>query len=258
MTGPGRSATVSSSCPSCGAGMEVDQGAGVMRCPYCRREIPLPAPRAAGTGWPFAPGGAGMPHITISTSRTFTQAPGAFRRPVLLAVLFIVGVFLVTGVIGTSILSSFFSGSSGGAEEVAVGATARVQSFEATVRSIDCAKQEITKADDPATSYDDTSTEKAKGKFCVVAFSVKNVGEKTERYPTSSIEATSPTERVLDRNVFAEDHANNGSQGLSEPIDPGKTVDQLLVFDVPTDTTLAYLRISDDLFAESNIKVKFG
>ena len=83
------------------------------------------------------------------------------------------------------------------------------------------------------------------------------MGEKTDRYPTSSLEATSPTERVFDHSIFAESYANNGVQGLNEPIDPGKTVDQLLVYDVPTDTTLAYLQISDDLFGDADIKVKF-
>jgi hypothetical protein len=43
---------------------------------------------------------------------------------------------------------------------------------------------------------------------------------------------------------------------LSEPIDPGKTVGHPLVFDVPSDTTLAYLRIGDDLSADAVIKVQ--
>ncbi len=212
----------------------------------------------AGTGWPFGPGGVGMPHITIGTARPFTQQPGAFRRPLVMALTFVVAAFLAAGAVMTVVASAIFSDSPGAVQEVGVGATARVQVFEATVRGVDCTKRAITKADDPTTSWDDASTEAAKGTFCVVSFSVKNVGEKTDRYPTSSLEATSPTERVLDRSTIAEGYANKGSDALSEPIDPGKTVDQFLVFDVPTDTTLAYLRISDDLFAESTIKVKFS
>lgn len=235
--------------------MEVDQAAGVMRCPYCRREVPMPAAPGAGAGWPF---GAGMPHVTISTSRAFTPPPQVVRRQLVVALVVVVGVFVAAGVFVIPILSAILFDTSGDVEEVGVGTTARVLSFDATVRGVDCTKQAITRPDDPATSYDDTYTEKANGKFCVVSFSVKNVGEKTDRYPTSSIEATSPTERVLDRNIFAERYANNSTDPLGEPIDPGKTVDQLLVFDVPTDTTLANLRISDDLFADSTITVKVG
>ncbi|MFI7598982.1 DUF4352 domain-containing protein [Actinoplanes sp. NPDC049681] len=255
MTGQGQSATVSSSCPSCGAGMEVDQAAGVMRCPYCRREVPMPASQAS--GWPYGAGGTGVPHITISTStRTIRQPPEVIRRQKLIAVVFLVGALLAVGGVLIPSFWSIFSGSSGDVEEVAVGATARVKSFEATVRGVDCSKKAITKPDDPATSYDDSATEKAKGKFCVVSFSVKNVGDKTDSYPTTSLEATSPTERVLERSTIAEMYANTKGTDLDEPIDPGKTVDQLLVYDVPADTTLAYLRISDDLFADSTIKVK--
>jgi hypothetical protein len=145
--------------------MEVDQHAGVMRCPYCRREIPMPAAQAAPTGWPFGAGGAGMPHITISTARTFTQPPQAIRRQVVLMLIFVLGALVVAGAIATPIVSSLFFDSSGEVKEVGVGATARVQSFEATVRGIDCTKQAITKLDDPATPYDDAIVEQAKGKF---------------------------------------------------------------------------------------------
>lgn len=233
--------------------MEVDQDTGVMRCPYCRREVPLPASQA--TGWPFGTGGATMPQITISTTRTVTQAPEAIRRLRVVALIFVLVAFGIVAFVSFSVLSS--SDSSSEVQEVGVGATTRVKSFEATVRGVDCTKQAITqKPDDPATSWNDSITEKAEGKFCVVSFSVKNVGEKTDSYPTTSLEATNPTERVLNRSIIAEEYANKGDRGLDEPIDPGKTVDQLLVYDVPADTTLAYLKISDDLFADANIKVK--
>ncbi|ROP29712.1 uncharacterized protein DUF4352 [Couchioplanes caeruleus] len=217
----------------------------------------MPATPASGTGWPFGTGGADMPHITISSARTFTQKPEAIRRQKLMVLIFGIGAFLAMGAVLTSILSSTLFDSSGDVEEVEVGAAARFKSFEATVRGVDCTKQSITKPDDPATSFDDTMAEKAEGKFCVVSFSVKNVGEKTDTYPTWSFEATSPTERVLDRKYTAEDYANKGSKALDEPIDPGKTADQLLVFDVPTDTTLAYLQICA-VFDEPTIKVKFS
>ena len=238
--------------------MEVDQAAGVMRCPYCRREVPLPAAPGAGAGWPFGAGGAGTPHVTISTARAFTQPPQVVRRQLVVALFVVLGVFVAVGVVAISIFSAILFDASGDVEEVGVGTTARVLSFDATVRGVDCTKQAITRPDDPATSYDDTYTEKANGKFCVVSFSVKNVGEKTDSYPTYSLEATSPTQRVLDRDVVAESYANPGSGGLNEPIDPGKTVDQLLVFAVPADTTIAYLQIANDLFADSIVKVKFG
>ncbi|BFU43290.1 DUF4352 domain-containing protein [Krasilnikovia sp. MM14-A1004] len=216
----------------------------------------MPASQAAGTAWPF--GAGGTPRITITTTRT---PPAQVDRQQLMRVLVIVGAFVAMGFLVPTVLSFSFIGSlfgSGGTDEVAVGETAKVMSFEATVRGVDCTKQEITKPDDPATPYDDSSTEKAKGKFCVVSFSVKNVGEKTDSYPTWGFEATSPTERVFDRSTTAEGYVNNGKRGLDEPIDPGKTVDQLLVFDVPTDTTLAYLQICDDVGTDSAVKVKFG
>ncbi|WP_412734549.1 DUF4352 domain-containing protein [Krasilnikovia sp. MM14-A1259] len=172
--------------------------------------------------------------------------------------IFTVGILAVVGVLVVPNLWSTLFGAFGGVDEVNVGTAARVESFDATVRSVDCTKQTITQPDDPATSYDDSETEKAKGKFCVVSFSVKNVGEKTDTYRTWSLEATSPTERRLDRNSTAERYVNKGKDALSEPIDPGKTVDQLLVFDVPADTSLAYLQIADGTFNGPKVRVKFG
>lgn len=213
-------------------------------------------PASQASGWPFGAGGTAVPHITISTTRTVTQAPASIRRLRIVALILVLGIFLVAAFVVFSALSSM--NSTDEVHEVAVGATAKVKSFEATVRGVDCTKQTITQPDDPATSYDDTQSEKAEGKFCVVSFSVKNIGEKTDTYPTTSLEATNATERVLNRSIIAEEYANNGKRELDQPIDPGKTVDQLLVYDVPADTTLAYLQISDDLFADSNIKVKVG
>ncbi|BEL10939.1 hypothetical protein Q0Z83_091300 [Actinoplanes sichuanensis] len=241
---------VASSCPSCGAGLEIHPDAGVLRCPYCRREIPLQAP----------PGVFGMPQVTITTNRLFTQpAPEMIRRQKLMALIFGVGAVVAVCAVMIPIFSIATSGSSVDVEEIAVGDTARVGVFEATVRGIDCTRETITQLDDPATTYDESSsTEKAAGKFCAVAFSVTNVGEKTDSYPTYSIEATSPTERVLQENGIAENYLTNTSYVLSEPIDPGKTVDHQLVFDVPADTTLAYLQIGDELSADAVIKVKFA
>ncbi|MEV4639438.1 DUF4352 domain-containing protein [Actinoplanes sp. NPDC049548] len=266
MTGPGNPTAVSSSCPSCGAGMEVDHEAGVMRCPYCRREVLMPASQAAQTGWPFGAPGASIPQITIST-KAFTQPPEVVRRQKVAAAILGVGMLVAAGAVLVPVLWSGSSSSSLNTslgavpteqvKEVAVGATTKVQAFEATVRSVDCTKKAITKKDDPATSFDDTMTEKAKGKFCVVSFSVKNVGAKTDSYPTWGLEATSPTERVLYRNTLAESYVNKESDNLGQPIDPGKTVDQRLVYDVPADTKLAYLKIYDGMLSDSTIKVKF-
>ncbi|RZU52619.1 uncharacterized protein DUF4352 [Krasilnikovia cinnamomea] len=242
--------------------MEVDHDAGVMRCPYCRREVLIPASQAPETAWPFGADGAAVPHITINTTRTLTQSPQAIRRRQVAALIIVVATFVAVGAVLFPIFSSILFDSSDEVDEVAVGATAQVKqldtSYEATVRGIDCTRKAITKPDDPATDYEDSRTEKAKGKFCVVSFSVKNVGEKTDTYPYFDLKATNPTERELDENTTAEDYLNNtSSNALSEPIDPGKTVDRLLVFDVPADTTLAYLQICDGRFGESGKKVKF-
>ncbi|MFI5496949.1 DUF4352 domain-containing protein [Actinoplanes sp. NPDC051859] len=250
MTAPGTPAAVSSSCSSCGAAMEVDQFAGVMRCPYCRREVPLPASQPDPSAWPFGMDDAGLPQITVT--QTFTQVPVSTGRK-----LFVVAVALVALLAVGAVLIPVFSLSSfglfGGTEEVEVGETATFDPFEATVHSIDCSRSEITKPGSPAT---ETTTAKAKGKFCVVSFTVKNVGEKTDSYRSYSLEATSPTERVLDRNSTAEEYVNR-VRNLDEPLDPGKSVDQLLVFDVPTDTSLARLKICDDIFNNTVIKVRF-
>ena len=159
-----------------------------------------------------------------------------------------------------SLLSDATDVTDGKAEpvEVAVGATARVESFEATVRSVDCDKRSFTRRpDDPATSYDDSDVLAAKGKFCVVSFSVKNVGAKTDSYPTYSLEATNATERVLEKSYAAQHHLNKGANLLGEPIDPGKVVEEFLVYDVPTDTTLAYLTLAPS-YSDSPVKVKIG
>jgi hypothetical protein len=263
MTAPGKTADVSSTCPSCGAAMEVDRGAGVMRCSYCRRETPIPA---AQTGWPFGAGATGMPRFTITSNRPINEvAPELVRRQKKIALIGGGGilVLLVVMMVSTfSVFSSSFSDSSyqpaeKKVQEVALGATARVKGFEATVRSVDCTKQSVTrKADDPATTWDESDVIKAEGKFCVLDFSVKNVGDKTDTYPTFDLEASSPTERMFSRNTSVEWFLNRNTDDLGKPIDPGKTVDGFLVYDVPTDSKFAYLQLSDGILSDAVVKVK--
>ncbi len=263
MTAPGKTADVSSTCPSCGAAMEVDHDAGVMRCPYCRRETPIPNSQ---TGWPFGTGTTGMPRITITSNRPLIEVtPEMVRRQKKIALITVGGILVFTLVMMIPIFSIFSSSSSDHSyqpaekevREVAVGATARVKGFEATVRSVDCTKQSMTrKDDDPATSWDESDVIKAEGKFCVLDFSVKNVGDKTDTYPTFDLQASSPTERMFSRNTGAEWYLNKETDDLDKPIDPGKTVDSFLVYDVPTDSKFAYLQLSDGILSDATVKVK--
>ncbi|AEV87848.1 hypothetical protein ACWT_6835 [Actinoplanes sp. SE50] len=260
MTAPGQTADTSSTCPSCGAAMEVAHDAGVMRCPYCRRESPLPG---AQTGWPFGAGATGMPRITVSTRPLLT--PDLVRRQKKIAWIAGGGMLVFLLIVMVPIFSSFSHSAADYSyqppekkvQEVAIGATAQVKGFEATVRSVDCTKQSMTRtADDPATSWDESDVIKAEGKFCVIAFSAKNVGARTDTYPTFDLEASSPTERVFSRNTSAEWYLNKNTDDLSKPIDPGKTVDSFLVYDVPTDSKFAYLRLSDGILSDTIVKVK--
>ncbi|WIM93379.1 DUF4352 domain-containing protein [Actinoplanes oblitus] len=263
MTAPGKTADVSSTCPSCGAAMEVDYDAGVMRCPYCRRETPMPGSQ---TGWPLGAGATGLPRVTITSNRPLIEVtPEMARRQKRIAL--IVGGAILAFMLAVMIpIFSVFASSSSDyssepaakeVREVEVGATARVKGFEATVRSVDCTKQSMTrKADDPATSWDESDVIKAEGKFCVLGFSVRNVGDKTDTYPTFDLEASSPTERIFSRNTSAEWYLNKDTDDLSKPIDPGKIVDSFLVYDVPTDSKFAYLQLSDGILSDAIVKVK--
>lgn len=86
--------------------------------------------------------------------------------------------------------------------------------------------------------------------------SVKNGGAKTDNYSSFTPSATSPTERDLDRGWGAERLLNNGKDLLAEPIDPGKVVEQIFVFDVPTDTTMAYMKVFSGGYKTPEVKVK--
>lgn len=269
---------VSSTCSSCGAGMEIDSSAGVMRCPYCRREALLPPSHAPAPAWPFgnqfgagqvgagqvSAGQVGSPRVTVTVNgRTATVSSGQTTRtiqtiPAAQAQRALAGVTVAVVVLLIAAGWFWYLQQPSAPVEVAVGVAARVESFEVTVRSVDCGKHSIASPDDPATAYDETqNVVEAKGTFCVIAISAKNVGTKTASYPTYDLEATNTTERVLDGNYAAEDYLNNGMHPLREPVDPGNIADQLLVYDVPTNTTLAYLQLSE-LSSDSTVRVKLG
>lgn len=245
MTGPGPAA-VSSTCPACGAGMAFDAEANILRCPYCRHEM-VPAAR-----WHAPPAPTWQPppddedtdvdlvvHVATGAP-TGPPASPLFAVVSLLVVFSILGYFLIWPHVLRPLLASD--------RVVALNEATRVESFDVTVTGVDCGKASVT-------GLDESEPVAAEGTFCLITLSVRNVGEKTDSYPTYDLKAVSATEREFDRNSTAESYANRDKRLLTEPIDPGRTVTEVLVFDVPRDSAVAFLMLNDK-FDDVVVKVK--
>lgn len=132
-------------------------------------------------------------------------------------------------------------------QAVKIGEAARDGKFEFTVKSIDCGKPSVT----DSTGY---VTQTAQGQYCLLTLAVKNIGDQQQAFLESD-------QKLLnsDGQQFSPDTtagltlANNGNIWLAQ-INPGNSVEGVLVFDLPVDQTPVVAQLHDSAFS-NGIKV---
>jgi hypothetical protein len=119
-----------------------------------------------------------------------------------------------------------------------IGTAVRDGQFEFTVRKVDCTKRQI------GGEYGQT----AQGVFCLISTRVANIGDEPRTFSDSSQFAYDAKGRKFEADTGAAIYLDDANSFL-EDINPGNSVDGILVFDVPKGTKLAKLELHDSAFS---------
>jgi hypothetical protein len=121
---------------------------------------------------------------------------------------------------------------------VTIGQPARDQTLEFTVRSVHCGQTSL--GSEPAAPT-------PAGQFCLVAISVRNVGNGQETYADQNQKALSPQGTPYFDDTMAGVMVRPDNP-LSEPLEPGGHLDATLVYDIPKGERIDRLQLRDSAF----------
>lgn len=117
-----------------------------------------------------------------------------------------------------------------------LGQAVRDGMFEFVVTSVDCGRTAI----DNGWLHAD-----AKGQFCVVALSVRNIGREARRFADGLQLALGPSGERYTADTGAGVVANGNGQAVWEVINPGIRIEAKLVYDIPAGATISTLVLHD-------------
>lgn len=182
------------------------------------------------------------------------QAPAPQKKGkgkwILLLVVAVAAIILITQATGGGESGSSSAGdtSSDPAQAVGLNQAVRDGKFEFTVTSMDCSKNTLGTA--PITTQ-------ATGVFCLVSVSVANIGDEAQTLDATSQVAHDAQGREYSTDIEAAFYLDNGGDALFNQLNPGASVDGVLVFDVPAGTQLTSLELHDSMLS-GGVTVNLG
>ncbi len=173
------------------------------------------------------------------------------KHKILTVILVIVVIAVISSAASGGDKSSNSSGSSVAkpAEQQAatakVGEPARDGKFEFTVKEVKCGVPNVGK---------DYSTQTAQGQYCLVTLSVKNIGNEAQGFFSANQKLLNAQSQQFAADDMATIIANPDYQTLWSNINPGNSVEGVVVFDLPKDQTPAAAQLHDSAFS-NGVKV---
>lgn len=125
---------------------------------------------------------------------------------------------------------------------------ARDGKFEFTVKSVECGKTEVVS---PET---DALRQKAQGQYCLMTLAVKNIGNEQQYFSVSDQKLLNSAGQQYTADSTATLYNGGNSQPLLAQINPGNSVEGVLVFDIPKDQTPVSAELHDSAFS-NGVKV---
>ncbi|MGH3730448.1 MAG: DUF4352 domain-containing protein [Micromonosporaceae bacterium] len=119
-----------------------------------------------------------------------------------------------------------------------VGEPVRDGKFEFVVKKVQCGVNEV---------GDEDFGEQAQGQFCLVTLSVKNIGDEAQPFADSDQKAFGANGKEYSADSDAGLVANENPDTFFADINPGNTLDGVVVFDIPADAELATIELHDSL-----------
>lgn len=120
--------------------------------------------------------------------------------------------------------------------------------FEFTVKSVICGKSRV------GSEY---LNKTAQGQFCLVAVTVKNIGDKAQTFSDFGQKAYNSAGQEYEADSAAAVYVNAKNQTFLQTINPGNTVTGTIVFDLPQGQKIATLELHDSPFS-GGVDVKLG
>ncbi|MFI5896582.1 DUF4352 domain-containing protein [Actinoplanes sp. NPDC051513] len=104
---------------------------------------------------------------------------------------------------------------------------------------------------------DDAVVRRARGEYCLVGVTVKNLGIEARTFAGGSQTALDAKNVAYPNDDSAEFPVNPGVQAFLEQIGPGRSAKGTLVFDVPTGTKLTAVELRDS-FLTAGVRVRLS
>jgi hypothetical protein len=128
-----------------------------------------------------------------------------------------------------------------------VGDAVRDGKFEFTVTKVEPGVQEI---------GDEFLSQEAQGQFVLVHLTVENIGNESQYFDGNNVTAYDAENREFAADTEAAIYLDDSNSFLNE-INPGNSVDGVVVFDVPADVELSQLELHDSVFS-GGVEVTLG
>jgi hypothetical protein len=129
-----------------------------------------------------------------------------------------------------------------------IGKAVRDGKFEFVVSRVDCSQSRVGL---------ERLSHTAKGKFCVVSLSVKNIADRPQLFLGKAQKVVNAAGASFHDDQIAGLYANRVTQTFLRKIDPGDKVVGKLVFDVPKATQLTTVELHDSFFSRgARVSVK--
>lgn len=166
------------------------------------------------------------------------------RHKILTVVLAIVVIAAVSSALSAGGGDKQENGSGDSPEKAAttakVGEAARDGKFEFTVKSIDCSQNTV------GSEY---LSKTAQGKYCQLAVTVKNIGNEAQTMFADNQKLLNSAGQEFSADSMASAYtAPQGGAWVNE-INPGNSVDGIIVFDLPVDQTPSVAELHDSAYS---------
>ncbi len=89
----------------------------------------------------------------------------------------------------------------------------------------------------------------AQGQFCLVHVSVKNIGNEARTFTSGDQYAYNAANQKYEADSSAAIYLEGDSRSFFEDINPGNSVNGVVVFDIPKDAAITKLELDDSAFS---------
>jgi hypothetical protein len=95
----------------------------------------------------------------------------------------------------------------------------------------------------------DVLNKKAQGQFCMVYVTVKNIGNEARTFTSGNQNAYNAAGQKYAADSAAGIYLEEGSRAFLEDINPGNSVNGIIVFDIPKDAKIVKVELHDSAFS---------